>query len=303
MSKHKAFPFKVASFDGVVLQGVYLKLTPHYEGMLDHTLVYVHSYSTSKAEGVKLIDQCQANNINLCIVDSRACGASKGKYIHFGFKEHIDLLFVLFYIIENHESRNFILWGRGLGCNTVLQLASVLVHNTKISSTAKGVVRHNASNLEYSEIDQKYLFTSLIVKEQDVVFDYFEDFVMKNGFAERGRHSGLEFSIKEIVLEAPHCTVRKMIEQSLSRIVGVAPRILQHQMGLYVRNYYNRKLKVKLDTYQNAEIVKQLSINATFVVDPLDRFAGEVTQKSLAESYGSNTKNRIQAKRFTISNR
>lgn len=60
-------------------------------------IIYSHSYGSNKAEGCDTLHSCWVNNFDLCIYDSRGSGSSSTQPITFGFKEHIDLLYVLLF--------------------------------------------------------------------------------------------------------------------------------------------------------------------------------------------------------------
>ena len=63
-------------------------------------------------------------NINLLIVDHQAHGSSEGKYITFGYQEHLDLLRWVDYLIENHGSDiDIYMHGVSMGAATVCQCA------------------------------------------------------------------------------------------------------------------------------------------------------------------------------------
>ena len=93
------------------------------------TLIYNHSYASNKNEGLYLLKICLKNNFNLILYDSRGSGKSGQSFIYFGFREKIDLLFVIMKIICLEKIENFILWGRSIGCNTVLQFYDSMVKN------------------------------------------------------------------------------------------------------------------------------------------------------------------------------
>lgn len=58
--------------------------------------------------------------MNLCLFDSRGCGDSSTGCVNFGFKEKIDIMFLMFKIIFEFDLVDFILWGRSIGCNAIL---------------------------------------------------------------------------------------------------------------------------------------------------------------------------------------
>jgi hypothetical protein len=57
-------------------------------------LIYLHSQSGCRIEGLFLREFCAKNNIYLCIFDFSACGLSEGKYVSLGHFEKYDLSLV-----------------------------------------------------------------------------------------------------------------------------------------------------------------------------------------------------------------
>jgi hypothetical protein len=57
-------------------------------------LIYLHSQSGCRIEGLFLREFCAKNNIYLCLFDFSACGLSDGKYVSLGHYEKYDLSLV-----------------------------------------------------------------------------------------------------------------------------------------------------------------------------------------------------------------
>ena len=83
-------------------------------------VVYNHSHGSSKFEGAHLLSLCVEHKMSLLLYDSRACGESEGEMISFGKNEKIDLLYLLLKVQIDFEFKKFLLWGRSIGCNTII---------------------------------------------------------------------------------------------------------------------------------------------------------------------------------------
>lgn len=57
-------------------------------------LIYLHSQSGCRIEGLFLREFCAKNNLYLCLFDFSACGLSEGKYVSLGHYEKNDLSLV-----------------------------------------------------------------------------------------------------------------------------------------------------------------------------------------------------------------
>ena len=82
--------------------------------------MYNHSFGSCKYEGSSLLQHCEKFQMNLCLYDSRGSGESSKSFISFGYKEKVDLLYVILKLNFEYSCLNFILYGRSIGCNTIL---------------------------------------------------------------------------------------------------------------------------------------------------------------------------------------
>ena len=121
--------FQLKSFDGTIIECLYLAHKDNENGTNAATIVYSHSHGSCKYEASNLIGHCAQYGLDLCLYDSRGCGKSGDNTIYFGFKEHLDLLFILFKLVIGYNRKGFVLWGRSIGCNAVLQLYHALFTN------------------------------------------------------------------------------------------------------------------------------------------------------------------------------
>jgi hypothetical protein len=88
--------------------------------MKDSLIVYNHSHGSSKFEGSHLLTLCVEHEMSLLLYDSRACGESDGEMISFGKNEKIDLMYLLLKVQVDFGFKQFLLWGRSIGCNSII---------------------------------------------------------------------------------------------------------------------------------------------------------------------------------------
>lgn len=88
--------------------------------MKDTLLVYNHSHGSSKFEGSHLLPLCVEHQMSMVLYDSRACGESEGDMISFGKNEKIDLIYLLLKVQVDFGFKQYLLWGRSIGCNAII---------------------------------------------------------------------------------------------------------------------------------------------------------------------------------------
>lgn len=88
--------------------------------MKDTLLVYNHSHGSSKFEGSHLLPLCVEHQMSMVLYDSRACGESDGDMISFGKNEKIDLIYLLLKVQIDFGFKQYLLWGRSIGCNAII---------------------------------------------------------------------------------------------------------------------------------------------------------------------------------------
>lgn len=86
-------------------------------------VVYCHSQSGNRTEGMQLLEYCGAKSMSLLVFDFAACGMSEGEYVSLGWFENMDLELV----INDARSRFMLdtvtLWGRSMGAVTCILYA------------------------------------------------------------------------------------------------------------------------------------------------------------------------------------
>jgi pimeloyl-ACP methyl ester carboxylesterase len=90
----------------------------------DTCLLYLHSHGGNRLEGLSLIRQAGAMNMNLCCFDFAGSGLSEGKYTTLGLRESEDCRAVVESLMKNHGQRRFVLWGRSMGAVAAIMYAA-----------------------------------------------------------------------------------------------------------------------------------------------------------------------------------
>lgn len=83
-------------------------------------IVYLHSQSGCRLEGLSLRDYCADRNYALCLFDFAACGMSEGEYVSLGWNEKDDLGLVIDEVRSVYGLNHFCLWGRSMGAVTAI---------------------------------------------------------------------------------------------------------------------------------------------------------------------------------------
>src|SRR3990167_305386 len=89
-------------------------------------LVYLHSHSGCRVEGLFLRDYCAAQGYYLCLFDFAGCGLSEGSYVSLGHYEKRDALKVIEHVVHEHGIGRVILWGRSMGAVTSILISERL---------------------------------------------------------------------------------------------------------------------------------------------------------------------------------
>lgn len=83
-------------------------------------VIYSHSQSGNRIEGLFLLDFCGTNGYGLCVYDFHACGRAPGTYVTLGWKEQEDLGQVVKLITRDYKATQIALWGRSMGAVTTI---------------------------------------------------------------------------------------------------------------------------------------------------------------------------------------
>lgn len=86
-------------------------------------VIYCHSQSGNRVEGIFLQEFCIENGIGLCLFDFGGCGKSGGDYVTLGWKEMDDLEQLVNIITGNYAASQIVLWGRSMGAVTSIMFA------------------------------------------------------------------------------------------------------------------------------------------------------------------------------------
>ena len=95
-------------------------------------IVYVHSHSGNRLEGLNLLDDLLPD-VNLCVFDCSGSGLSDGEYTTLGLKEAEDLKSVIIYLKNHYNVGEIGLWGRSMGAVTCLLYDAKLREDIEVS--------------------------------------------------------------------------------------------------------------------------------------------------------------------------
>ena len=124
----KDFSFK-NSRNNEIMVSLFIPIPPGKHDNLERLIlnmpcvVYCHSQSGNRLEGLFLQDWCVENNYGLCLFDFNGCGKSKGEYVTLGWKEKDDLEQLINILTKDYMASQIVLWGRSMGAVTSIMYA------------------------------------------------------------------------------------------------------------------------------------------------------------------------------------
>lgn len=83
-------------------------------------LIYLHSQTGNRLEGLFLLNQCAKRRIALLLFDFAGCGLSDGEYVSLGYHEKNDLNGIINQTLKNYPVSSLSLWGRSMGAVTAI---------------------------------------------------------------------------------------------------------------------------------------------------------------------------------------
>jgi pimeloyl-ACP methyl ester carboxylesterase len=81
-------------------------------------IIYIHTNGRASPDAIEILPLCDLLNCNLLAFDGKGCGKSNGQY---AFSNASELSFLLEHILKSNPHYEIILWGRGMGTNTVIE--------------------------------------------------------------------------------------------------------------------------------------------------------------------------------------
>ena len=83
-------------------------------------VIYLHGNSSSRLEGLSIVQYLLRKKINLFVFDFSGSGLSEGEYISLGYNEKDDLKVVIDFVSKLPGVSKIGLWGRSMGAATAL---------------------------------------------------------------------------------------------------------------------------------------------------------------------------------------
>lgn len=297
LSQFTEHTFQIRSFDGILIECLYLEYNENSGQASIATAIYNHSHGSCKYEGSNLIKHCAAYAYDLCLFDSRGCGRSGDNSIYFGFREHIDLLYIILKLTIAYKRTGFVLWGRSIGCNAVLQLYHFLVANEgeflnrqierRQEKTDTGSFKRVASTVSIRCAALKYpeQYNKLLHEHLDI-------FLMHNLKNLYGSNElNVQFFIYALVLDSPYSSFVGFLKDNVGKMANFMT-LVSTPLSHYLKNYVNKRLDIDLDTRQNINLVETINISGVFLISDDDEIIPYDSFKKLADRYGAKFKKR-----------
>ena len=81
----------------------------------DKCIIYLHGNSSSRLEGLNIIEHVLPKNINVFLFDFPGCGLSEGDFVSVGYFETQDLQKIVHFLKKEKKIKKIGLWGRSMG--------------------------------------------------------------------------------------------------------------------------------------------------------------------------------------------
>jgi len=280
---------RLVTFDKKELSCMFFKLNSDGQSS-SQTIIYNHSHGSCKYEGAHLLSHCVYSKFNLLVYDSRGCGESGDDAIYFGVKEKIDLLFITLYLALVHKTQRLLLWGRSIGCNTVLQFYQTLIIKDGDFMNRVIKIQANKHNLEKSR-DNKILYsvsrTNLDLYPQmfnKFINQHFQTF-LENNKIEPELDSQFTIMIAGIVLDSPYESFTSFIEDNMKKFVNFMPGMMSSLANMYLKSWMNSKLNIDIEVDQNIELITKINLNTVFIISDKDEIVSYDRYVKLINSY------------------
>lgn len=91
---------------------------------IDTFIIYFHSHGSNRQEGHFLLEHAGQLNFNLCLLDMRGSGDSKGQFSTLGVKEYRDVHSMVKLLQKKFRAKNILLYGRSMGAASVMKFIS-----------------------------------------------------------------------------------------------------------------------------------------------------------------------------------
>ena len=114
----KISKLQIQSYEGLTLDAV--KITNHSSAA--PFMILVHGLNTDRYALLQQAHEFDKMGFNLLMIDQRGFGQSAGEFTSYGFKESLDLLQWIEYLVDNDAKVKIGLYGVSLGAATVLNV-------------------------------------------------------------------------------------------------------------------------------------------------------------------------------------
>lgn len=107
---------------------IFIPVSPTSKNLEKKTLdapcvIYCHSQSGNRVEGMFLHEFCIENGYGLCVFDFNSCGKSEGEYVTLGWREQDDLEQLINILTSKYKASQISVWGRSMGAVTAILYA------------------------------------------------------------------------------------------------------------------------------------------------------------------------------------
>ena len=302
LSQFKEHNLTVVSYENIKLNVIFLENNNKEEGSGSLTVIYNHSHGSCKYEASNLIKHCYDYGMNLCLYDSRGCGRSDSDYIYFGFKEHIDLLYIVLELNLIYNCHGFLLWGRSIGCNTILQFYQTLIANES-SFLNKIYLERKKNTMDYTAKEKK-LKNKYPDEYNQFIFNHLHHFLKSNRHEQEFlQRPVIDFVIYGLILDSPYKSFSDFISDNTGKVIKFMPGVVSKPIGYYLKNFYNKRLGIDLNKKQNSAIIEVINVNTIFLVSDRDEIVPKKSYDDMVENFAKKCPKRNECRVYNTNQR
>jgi len=122
--KYQRKDYDLISSEGYIMKCSFFEPLDAFRPSVEMPVVlYLHGNSSSRIEGINILEVLLKHNINLFTIDFPGCGHSEGEYISLGYHEKDDVKIIVDFIDNLPGVSKIGIWGRSMGAATTLLYA------------------------------------------------------------------------------------------------------------------------------------------------------------------------------------
>ena len=163
LSKSNVTQVRIKSYDGIKLNSYKIE-----NNNTNDYIILLHGIWSNKTHMYKYAFEFDKLGYNVLLIDQRCCGESEGNYYSYGFKESLDLLRWINYLVTKNNQVNITLFGVSMGASTCM-----MTTNNYLPSNVKTIISDCGFSSFKEQIEYVLINDYKIIKP-DIILKMFE---------------------------------------------------------------------------------------------------------------------------------